>query len=81
VLWSSWGREWAESDAIAVARRVERHLTAGTIVLLHDTDRYSPPGSCQRALDALGPIASQLDGAGLTAVTLDQLVGAGGSSG
>ncbi len=81
VLWSAWGREWAEPDAVAVAQRVRRHLTAGTIVLLHDTDRYSPPGSCRRALDALGPISSELDERGLTAVTLDQLVGAGGSSG
>jgi peptidoglycan/xylan/chitin deacetylase (PgdA/CDA1 family) len=81
VLWSAWGREWAEPDAAAVARRVGRHLTAGTIVLLHDSDTYSPPGSCQRALDALGPIACGLDHRGLTAVTLDQLVDAGGSSG
>jgi hypothetical protein len=80
VLWSAWGREWAEPDAIAVARRVGRHLTAGTIVLLHDSDTYSPAGSCRRALDALGPIASELDQRSLAAVTLDQLVGAGGSS-
>ncbi|HSS10561.1 MAG TPA: polysaccharide deacetylase family protein [Acidimicrobiales bacterium] len=76
VLWSAWGREWAECDAASVAKRVCRHLTTGTIALLHDTDAYSPPGSCQRALDALGPIAENLDHKGLKAVTLDQLVGA-----
>jgi hypothetical protein len=80
VLWSAWGREWAAPDAAAVARRVSGHLKEGTIVLLHDTDAYSPPGSCQRALDALGPIASDLDRRGLRALTLDYLVGAGGSS-
>jgi peptidoglycan/xylan/chitin deacetylase (PgdA/CDA1 family) len=75
VLWSAWGREWAEPDAAAVATRVCRRLTAGTIVLLHDTDAYSPPGSCQRALDALEPIASDLDQKGLKAVTLAELAG------
>jgi len=79
ALWSVWGREWAEPDAMAVATRVCRHLTAGDIVLLHDTDRYSPPGSSRRALDALGPIASDLHQKALRAVTLEQLVGAGGS--
>jgi peptidoglycan/xylan/chitin deacetylase (PgdA/CDA1 family) len=81
VLWSAWGREWAEPDAISVARRVCRQLTGGAIVLLHDTDSYSPPGSCRRAIEALRPIASYLDENGLNAVTLDQLVGAEVSSG
>jgi peptidoglycan/xylan/chitin deacetylase (PgdA/CDA1 family) len=81
VLWSAWGREWAEPDAAAVTRRVCRHLSAGTIVLLHDTDAYSPPGSCQRARQALGPIAGELDRRGLKAMTLDQLVGARGPDG
>ena len=66
-------------EVMAVATRVCRHLTAGDIVLLHDTDRYSPPGSSRRALDALGPIASDLHQKALRAVTLEQLVGAGGS--
>jgi hypothetical protein len=48
-------------------------------VLLHDTDAYSPPGSCRRALDALGPIAEDLDQKGLKTVTLDQLTGSPGS--
>jgi peptidoglycan/xylan/chitin deacetylase (PgdA/CDA1 family) len=81
ALWSAWGREWAEPDAIAVARRVCRRLTAGTIVLLHDTDMYSASGSCRRVIDALGPIASYLDENGLKAVTLERLVGAESSVG
>jgi peptidoglycan/xylan/chitin deacetylase (PgdA/CDA1 family) len=76
VLWSAWGREWVEGDAAAVARRVNRHLGGGAIVLLHDADTFSPPGSAARAREALGPIAEELRRRGLQAVTLDELVGA-----
>jgi peptidoglycan/xylan/chitin deacetylase (PgdA/CDA1 family) len=75
VLWSSWGREWDEPDAAAVARRVGSGLGPGAIVLLHDADVLSPEGSSRRAADALGPIAEDLDRRGLAAQTLDRLVG------
>jgi peptidoglycan/xylan/chitin deacetylase (PgdA/CDA1 family) len=75
VLWSSWGREWDEPDAAAVARRVRSGLGPGAIVLLHDADVLSPAGSSRRAADALGPIAKELEGRGLAAMTLDRLVG------
>ena len=75
VLWSAWGREWDEPDAAAVARRVAGGLRPGTVVLLHDADVDSPPGSWRRALDALGPIADALASQRLAAVTLDDLVG------
>lgn len=75
VLWSAWGREWVDRDAASVAARVRRAVADGAIVLLHDSDAFSPPGSCRRALAALGPIADDLDQRGLQAVTLDQLTG------
>jgi hypothetical protein len=75
VLWSAWGREWDEPDAGGVARRVRAGVGPGGIVLLHDADVQSPPGSSQRATDALGPIAEDLHRKGLTARTLDALVG------
>jgi peptidoglycan/xylan/chitin deacetylase (PgdA/CDA1 family) len=75
VLWSAWGREWDEPDAGAVARRVRRGIGPGGIVLLHDADVQSPPGSSRRAAEALGPIAEDLNGKGLAALTLDELVG------
>ena len=75
VLWSAWGREWDEPDAASVARRVRSGLGHGAIVLLHDADVLSPPGSSRRAVDALGPIAEDLHRHGLPALTLDRLVG------
>jgi peptidoglycan/xylan/chitin deacetylase (PgdA/CDA1 family) len=74
VLWSAWGREWAESDAGHVARRVIASLEPGAIVLLHDSEDTSPPGSCQRAIDALGPIVEELHRREWDAITLDRLV-------
>jgi peptidoglycan/xylan/chitin deacetylase (PgdA/CDA1 family) len=75
VLWSAWGREWAEPDSTSVARRVAAGVGPGGIVLLHDADVESPPGSSGRAAEALGPIAEDLHRRGLTARTLDQLIG------
>ena len=76
VLWSAWGREWAVGSAAAVTDNVVPALAGGAIVLLHDSDVSSPPGSAARALEALGPIAEALDRRGLAAVTLDELVSA-----
>lgn len=75
VLWSAWGREWDEPDAGAVARRVRSGIDPGGIVLLHDADVQSPAGSSRRAAEALGSIAEDLNGKGLAALTLDELVG------
>jgi peptidoglycan-N-acetylglucosamine deacetylase len=77
VLWSAWGREWDEPDAAAVARLVTAALRPGAVVLLHDADVDSPPGSWRRGLDALGPITDAMAARSLRAVTLDELVGLG----
>lgn len=76
ALWSTWGREWDEPDAAAVADRVRRGLGPGAVILLHDSDVTSPPGSARRALDALGPLVEASRAAGLAPVTLDELMGA-----
>jgi peptidoglycan/xylan/chitin deacetylase (PgdA/CDA1 family) len=76
VLWSAWGREWDAPDAADVARRVKGGLREGAIVLLHDTDELNPPGSTQRVIDALGPIAEELHRRGLKPVSIDELVAA-----
>jgi hypothetical protein len=43
--------------------------------LLHDAVVLSPGGSSRRAAEALGSIAEDLNGKGLAALTLDELVG------
>jgi peptidoglycan-N-acetylglucosamine deacetylase len=74
VHWSAWGREWDEPDGDAVAARVRDGLEPGAIVLLHDSDVTSPPGTVDRMLDALGAIAGDLRTRDLSAVTLSDLV-------
>ena len=72
VLWSAMGREWVESSADAVARRVERSISRGAIVLLHDAEINA--GSAGRVIDALPHIATTLDEQGWSASTLGELL-------
>jgi peptidoglycan-N-acetylglucosamine deacetylase len=74
VHWSAWGREWEADDAHAVADRVCASLEPGAIVLLHDSDDTSPPGTVARVISALGPIADELAHRNLGACTLSDLV-------
>jgi peptidoglycan/xylan/chitin deacetylase (PgdA/CDA1 family) len=74
VLWSAWGREWRDRHPPSVARRVSGRLAPGAIVLLHDTDHTSPPGTWQVAFEALPLIADECARWGLCPVTLSQLV-------
>jgi peptidoglycan/xylan/chitin deacetylase (PgdA/CDA1 family) len=75
VLWSAWGREWTGATPHEVAARVTAALAPGVVVLLHDSDAFSPPGSAAKAMAALGPIAEGLDRLGLRTATLDELMG------
>jgi peptidoglycan/xylan/chitin deacetylase (PgdA/CDA1 family) len=74
VHWSAWGREWEASDSNAVVDRVCAALEPGAIVLLHDSDDTSPPGTVDRVIAALGPIADELAHRNLTACTMSDLV-------
>ncbi len=74
VLWSVWGREWTSATPEEVAARVISGLAPGAIVLLHDSDSSSPPGSAAKGRAALGPIAEGLHRHGLSTATLDQLM-------
>ncbi len=73
VLWSAWGREWASADPRDVAGRVSRRLRPGAVVLLHDSDRFGPPGMCGLVIDALPLIATELRRRRLCPVTMDEL--------
>lgn len=66
VLWTTWGRDWrAEASPRSVVADVERHLTPGATVLLHDSDCTSAPGAWRSALGALDPLAELFAARGL----------------
>jgi peptidoglycan/xylan/chitin deacetylase (PgdA/CDA1 family) len=71
LLWSAWGRDWrAGATPDSIAARVTRTLRAGDVVLLHDADHYSSPGSWRRTADAVPRIIEVLGSRGLRAVAL-----------
>jgi peptidoglycan/xylan/chitin deacetylase (PgdA/CDA1 family) len=74
VLWTAWGREWADGDAGSITRRLERRLRPGAILLLHDSDGHAPEGTAARARAVLPRLAGAIDERGLRAVTLPELV-------
>ena len=71
LLWSAWGRDWrASATSDSIARLVTRSLRARDVVLLHDADHYSSPGSWRRTADALPRILDALASRGLRAVAV-----------
>ena len=71
VLWSAWGRDWARgADGDSVSALVLRDLGPGGIVLLHDADDYSVPGSWRATAAALPRILDSIGERGLRPVTL-----------
>jgi peptidoglycan/xylan/chitin deacetylase (PgdA/CDA1 family) len=71
VLWSRWGKDWKRSaTAESIARRCTSSVEAGDIVLLHDADYYSAPGSWARTVAAMPRILEELDNRGLKPISL-----------
>jgi peptidoglycan/xylan/chitin deacetylase (PgdA/CDA1 family) len=71
VLWSQWGRDWTRRTTPAsIARRATADARAGDIVLLHDADYYSAPGSWVRTAAALPIILEELEARGLKSMLL-----------
>ena len=69
LLWSRWGRDWrAHITPASIARRVTAGLKPGDVILLHDADFYSAPGSHRRTAQALELILRQLHARGLGTV-------------
>jgi peptidoglycan/xylan/chitin deacetylase (PgdA/CDA1 family) len=61
LLWSRWGHDWrARATADSIAAEVTEDLTAGDVLLLHDADTYSAPGSHRRTAAALPRILEAL---------------------
>lgn len=71
VLWSRWGKDWrGRATARSIAHHAAGSARAGDIVLLHDADYYSAPGSWARTVAALPIILEELGNCGLKAVSL-----------
>lgn len=62
LLWSKDGRDWQrQATADSITARVTRDLRGGDVILLHDADHYSAPGSWQQTLAALPRILDAID--------------------
>jgi peptidoglycan/xylan/chitin deacetylase (PgdA/CDA1 family) len=69
LLWSHWGRDWeAHATPAAIAARATRNAGEGSVLLLHDGDDYSAPGSWRRTAAALPEILEVLRTRGLQPV-------------
>jgi peptidoglycan-N-acetylglucosamine deacetylase len=54
LLWTQWGRDWeARATPASIAARVTAGVEEGSVLLLHDADDYSAPGSWRRTAAAL----------------------------
>ena len=72
VLWSRWGRDWAAgATPESIASRCSRDLRGGEILLLHDADHYSAPGSWRATVKALPAIIDEIARRDLTILPLD----------
>lgn len=75
AYWSTWGLDWEPLPAQRIARRVNRDLDDGSIILLHDSARYAVRASAietARAIEAIAGRASELS---LDLVTLSDACG------
>ncbi len=71
VLWSKWGRDWrGRATARSIAHLATGSIADGDILLLHDADYYSAPGSWARTVAALPIILEELGSCGLKAISL-----------
>ena len=65
LLWSRWGRDWAAraTPGTIAAKTTSGGLAAGDVLLLHDADTYSAPGSWRRTTGALPRILEAVQAA------------------
>ncbi len=66
LLWTDWGRDWeARATPESIASRVSDDAAEGSVLLLHDADDYSAPGSWRRTVAALPRVLEALAEKGL----------------
>jgi peptidoglycan/xylan/chitin deacetylase (PgdA/CDA1 family) len=69
LLWSHWGHDWRHDVTPAdIAAEVTSALAPGAVLLLHDADDYSSPGSYRRTAAALPRVLEAIAAAGLETV-------------
>jgi len=69
LLWSHWGRDWEQrATAESIHARVTDGAGEGSVLLLHDADDYSAPGSWRRTVAALPRVLQTLAERGLEPV-------------
>jgi peptidoglycan-N-acetylglucosamine deacetylase len=69
LLWNRWGRDWeARATPESIAVRVTDGVADGSVLLLHDADDYSAPGSWRRTVAALPLVLDALAERGLEPV-------------
>jgi peptidoglycan/xylan/chitin deacetylase (PgdA/CDA1 family) len=71
LLWSRWGHDWRLHRTPAqIAGELTERLAPGDVLLLHDADDYSQPGSWQRTVNALPAVLEAIERRGLRTVAL-----------
>ena len=61
LLWSHWGKDWqAKATPESIAELATRGVRPGSVLLLHDADDYSVPGSWRRTAAALPEVLETL---------------------
>ena len=74
LLWSRWGRDWERrASPLSIAACVTRGgLSAGDVVLLHDSDSYSSADSWRRTAASLPDVVAAVGASGEPCVTASQ---------
>jgi peptidoglycan/xylan/chitin deacetylase (PgdA/CDA1 family) len=71
TLWSRWGRDWRRfTTSERIAATATRDLASGDVLLLHDADHYSAPGSWRRTVAALPLVINAIAATGLGTVAI-----------
>ena len=71
ILWSRWGRDWrSQATPEGIARLASAQAQAGDVLLLHDADHYSAPGSWRSTAAAVPLVLRELGRQGLQSTRL-----------
>ena len=74
VYWSAWGTDWETISPERIAELVIPDLAPGSVVLLHDSPRYSHRPSARPTAEALPLIAASAAKLDLPCLTLSEAV-------